>query len=31
MVANKTKTKAMTEHISCDYKLKFNNRTCNSN
>ena len=30
MITNKDKAKAMTEHISCDCKCKFNIRTCNS-
>ena len=30
MITNKDETKAMTEHISCDCKCKFNSRTCNS-
>ena len=29
--ANKNQTKAITEHISCDCKCKFNSTTCNSN
>ena len=31
MITNKDETKAMTEHISCACKCKFNNATCNSN
>ena len=31
MITNKDEAKAMTEHISCDYKCKFNSTTCNSN
>ena len=31
MIANKDEAKAMTEHISCDCKCKFNSTTCNSN
>ena len=30
MIANKGESKAMTEHISCDYKCKFNSTTCDS-
>ena len=30
-ITNKNKAKAMTEHISCDYKCKFNSTICNSN
>ena len=30
MITNKDETKAMTEHISCDCKCKFNSATCNS-
>ena len=30
MITNKDETKAMTEHISCDCKWKFNRTTCNS-
>ena len=30
-IANKDEAKAMTEHISCDYKCKFNSTKCNSN
>ena len=30
MVTNKNEPKAMTEHISCDCKCKFNSTTCNS-
>ena len=30
MIANKNEAKAMTEHISCDYKCKLNSTTCNS-
>ena len=31
MIKNKNEAKAMTEHISCDCKCKFNSTTCNSN
>ena len=31
MITNKNEAKAMTEHISCDCKCKFNSTTCNSN
>ena len=31
MIANEDEAKAMTEHISCDCKCKFNSTTCNSN
>ena len=31
MITNKDEAKAMTEHISCDYKFKFNSTICNSN
>ena len=31
MITNKDEIKAMTEHISCDCKCKFNSTTCNSN
>ena len=30
MITNKTEAKAMTGHISCDCKCKFNSATCNS-
>ena len=30
-ITNKDETKAITEHISCDCKLKFNSPTCISN
>ena len=30
MIRNKDKGKAMTKHISCDFKRKFNSVTCNS-
>ena len=30
MMANKDEAEAMTEHISCDCKCKFNSITCNS-
>ena len=30
MITNKDEAKAMTEHISCDWKCKFNSTTCNS-
>ena len=31
MITNKDKAKAIPEHISCDFKCKFNSTTCNSN
>ena len=31
MLTNKDQGKAMTGHISCDCKCKFNSTTCNSN
>ena len=31
MATNKNEGKQMTEHISCDFKCKFNNTICNSN
>ena len=31
MITNKDETKAVTEHISCNCKYKFNSATCNSN
>ena len=31
MIANKNDAKAMTQHVSCDCKYKFNSTTCNSN
>ena len=31
MITNKNEAKAMTEHISCDCKCKFNSTICNSN
>ena len=31
MITDKHEAKAMTEHISCDCKCKFNSITCNSN
>ena len=31
MITSKDEAKAMTEHISCDYKCKLNSATCNSN
>ena len=31
MIANKNEAKAITEHISCDCKCKFNSIICNSN
>ena len=31
MIANKNEAKALTKHISCDRKRKFNSTTCNSN
>ena len=30
MITNKNEAKAMTEHISCNCKCKFNSTTCNS-
>ena len=30
MITNKYGAKAMAEHISCDFKCKFNSTTCNS-
>ena len=30
MITDKDEAKAMTEHISCDCKCKFNSATCNS-
>ena len=30
MITNKSEAKAITEHISFDYKCKFNSTTCNS-
>ena len=30
MITNKDEVKAMTEHISCDCRCKFNSTTCNS-
>ena len=30
-IANKDEAKAMTQHISCDYKCKFNSTTCSLN
>ena len=30
MITNKNEAKAMTKHISCDFKCKFNSTTCNS-
>ena len=30
MITNNDKAKAMTEHISCDFKCTFNSTTCNS-
>ena len=30
-ITNKDEAKGMIEHISCDYKCKFNSTTCNSN
>ena len=30
MIKNKDEANAMTEHISCDYKCKFNSTGCNS-
>ena len=31
MIGNKNEAKIMTKHISCDFKSKFNSKTCNSN
>ena len=31
VIANKNKAKALTEHILCDCKCKFNSTICNSN
>ena len=31
MITNKDEAKAMTKHISCDCKCKFNSTTCDSN
>ena len=31
MITNKNEAKAITKHISCDCKCKFNSTTCNSN
>ena len=31
MITNENQAKAMTEHISCNCKCKFNSTTCNSN
>ena len=31
MITNENEDKAMTEHISCDFKCKFNSTICNSN
>ena len=31
MITNENEAKAMTEHISCDCKCKFNSTICNSN
>ena len=30
MITNKNEAKAMTKHISCDCKCKFNSKTCNT-
>ena len=30
-MTNKDEAEAMTEHISCDCKCKFNSKTCNLN
>ena len=30
MITNKDETKAMTEHILCDFKYKFSSAICNS-
>ena len=29
MMANKNEAKTMAKHISCDFKCKFNGKTCN--
>ena len=31
LIANKTETKTVAKHISCDFKYKFNSKKCNSN
>ena len=31
MITNKNEPKAMTEHVLCDCKFRFNNTICNSN
>ena len=31
MIMNKNEAKAITKHISCDFKFKFNSTVCNSN
>ena len=31
MIKNRDRAKKMAEHISCDYKCKFNCAACNSN
>ena len=31
MITNKNEGKGITEHISCDFKCKFNSTICNSN
>ena len=31
MITNKKEAKAMTEHMSCDFKCRFDRTTCNSN
>ena len=31
MITNKNEAKAVTKHISCDYKSTFNSTICNSN
>ena len=30
-ISNKNEAKAMTEHLSCDFKSKFNSTICNAN
>ena len=31
MITNKNEAKTMTNHISCDFRCKFNSKICNSN
>ena len=31
IITNKNEVKAMTKHVSCDWKCKFNSTICNSN